>query len=211
MKTMEWRFDASRPSWYPYPGPWDDEPDKAQWVDEATGLPCLIVRNRLGALCGYVGVSAGHPFFEKGYDDVPVDVHGGLTFSGKCQPEPIGDVLDRRDPEERVCHVVDPGEDDNVWWLGFDTAHMNDLVPGMNKKFEARPNETVGQIKARNDLNKWIDERITMSSGPVDDILRETYKTFGYVKEEVTQLAAQLRPLTRTQRVHRRLKGEAKQ
>ena len=39
------------------PGEWTDEPDKLQWVDEATGFDCLIVRNSLGALCGYVGVS----------------------------------------------------------------------------------------------------------------------------------------------------------
>ncbi len=25
-------------------GPWQSEPDKRQWQDEATGLPCLIVR-----------------------------------------------------------------------------------------------------------------------------------------------------------------------
>ena len=27
-------------------GVWDDEPDKKQWRDEATGYPCLIVRNQ---------------------------------------------------------------------------------------------------------------------------------------------------------------------
>jgi hypothetical protein len=44
-------------------GEWDDEPDKMQWQDEATGLPCLIVRGPVGALCGYVGVPEGHPCF----------------------------------------------------------------------------------------------------------------------------------------------------
>lgn len=46
-------------------GAWVDEPDKAQWRDEATGLPCLLVRNQLGALCGYVGVYPDHPYFAK--------------------------------------------------------------------------------------------------------------------------------------------------
>lgn len=66
-------------------GPWDTEPDKAQWVDAATGLDCLIVRNRMGTLCGYVGVPETHPWFKTSYNDVDVDVHGGLTFSDQCQ------------------------------------------------------------------------------------------------------------------------------
>ena len=38
-------------------GPWLAEPDKEQFADEATGLPCLIRRSPTsGALCGYVGV-----------------------------------------------------------------------------------------------------------------------------------------------------------
>lgn len=27
-------------------GQWTNEPDKVQWIDEATGLDCLIVRHR---------------------------------------------------------------------------------------------------------------------------------------------------------------------
>jgi hypothetical protein len=38
MDTIEYRtIDKSQ--WGP--GPWQDEPDKKQWQDEATGLPCL--------------------------------------------------------------------------------------------------------------------------------------------------------------------------
>lgn len=33
-------------------GPWQHEPDKMQYEDPDTGLPCLIVRNAVGALCG---------------------------------------------------------------------------------------------------------------------------------------------------------------
>jgi hypothetical protein len=72
-------------------GPWDDEPDKLQWQDEETSLPCLIVRGPAGALCGYVGVPKEHPLHGKDYDgayDViytgEEGVHGGLTFAGPC-------------------------------------------------------------------------------------------------------------------------------
>jgi hypothetical protein len=130
MKTQEWKFDDSRKRWMPETrdrkGPWDQEPDKRQWMSE-TGLPCLIVRNPYGALCGYVGVSRSHPWYGQNYEDVDSQladededyaVHGGLTFAGTCG--------------EKICHEVEPGEDDDVWWLGFDTAHGFDLIPGMH-------------------------------------------------------------------------------
>ena len=101
------------------PGPWTEESDKKQWRDESTGLPCLIVRHpNLGHLCGYVGVTYKHPAFQKDCDALEIQCiqcHGGLTYSGLCQGE--------------ICHKVDPGEDDRVWWLGFDCGHSWDLSP----------------------------------------------------------------------------------
>lgn len=105
------------------PGPWDDEPDKAQWIDETTGLDCLIVRNHHGTLCGYVGVPPEHPDHGKDYDEVDVDVHGGLTFAGMCDEEA---------PEGHgICHIPEPGRPPDVYWLGFDCGHFMDLSPGM--------------------------------------------------------------------------------
>ncbi len=107
-------------------GPWMNEPDKIQWQDKATGLPCLAVRNcHAGHWCGYVGVDKDHPFFEEDYDNTELEVHGGLTFAAKCdEPEEgFGDC-------DTVCHIVDKGEDDNIWWFGFDCAHLWDMCPG---------------------------------------------------------------------------------
>ncbi len=96
-------------------GPWQEESDRLEW--EYKGFPCLMRRNMeiTGSWCGYVAVPPGHPAFEKGYDDVEVDVHGGLTYANHCQGP--------------ICHVPAPGEPDNVWWLGFDCAHGFDLSP----------------------------------------------------------------------------------
>lgn len=83
MQTLEYStFDKSE---WPH-GPWMSEPDKKQWQDEETGLPCLIVRNHFGALCGYVGVSESHPLYGKDYDAPDVEVHGCLTFADSCRP-----------------------------------------------------------------------------------------------------------------------------
>ena len=105
-------------------GPWEAEPDKVQWADEKTGLPCLIVRNRLGAFCGYVGVAEEHEYFGVYYMDGPdeaIDVHGGLTYSAFRQ--------DFMREEDGICHVPDPGEPERVWWLGFDCNHSCDKAP----------------------------------------------------------------------------------
>jgi hypothetical protein len=56
-------------------GDWQDEPDKMQWQDEATGLPCLIVRGPHGGLCGYVGVAPGHPLHGLDYGSKITGVH----------------------------------------------------------------------------------------------------------------------------------------
>lgn len=120
METIEYTWPFDKSTWGD--GPWITEPDKKQWADEATGYPCLIVRGPVGALCGYVGVSEGHPWFMHDAFTLnpPPDVHGGLTYAGFCQPGP---------EEHAICHIPAPGESDRVWWVGFDTAHMGDVCP----------------------------------------------------------------------------------
>lgn len=119
MKTAEYRT-RDKSTWKA--GPWHDEPDKMQFPDEATGLPCLIVRGPSGALCGYVGVPEAHPLFGEDYGLPDVEVHWGLTYADRCQPH--GD-----DEARGICHVPDEGEPDHVWWFGFDCAHSGDYTP----------------------------------------------------------------------------------
>lgn len=54
---------------------------------------------------GYVRIVEGHPFYDKGYENIPVSVHGGLTFSE---------------------HVMDSTHFSDGYWVGFDTAHYGD-------------------------------------------------------------------------------------
>ena len=88
-------------------GPWDHEPDRIDW-QHRSGLELLMLRSYLGAWCGYVGIPPEHTLFGKRYLEVEgLEVHGGLTFSGK---------VDRR----------------ALWWFGFDCAHAWDLAPGLD-------------------------------------------------------------------------------
>ena len=102
-------------------GEWDNEPDKAHWIDPDTGLDCLIVRGPMGALCGYVGVPKDHPCFGKDYDSVDVNAHGGLTFADFCD--------DESRECEGICHSEKYAANEVVWWLGFDCAHGWDVIP----------------------------------------------------------------------------------
>lgn len=143
METIEYRT-IDKASWPR--GAWDNEPDKVQWQDDATGLPCLIVRGPSGALCGYVGVPDGHPWHGLDYNEVydacetagieAPYAHGGLTYSDHCQPS--------TDEGSGICHKPGPGEPDHAWWLGFDCAHSGDVCPGrshasvfINRRVEA--------------------------------------------------------------------------
>ena len=130
MQTIEYRT-KNKADWGG--GEWDAEPDKKQWLDQATGLPCLIVRNHGGALCGYVGVGPSHPFYEKDYEGPDVRAHGCLTFAGHCQ--------EGGDESQHICHVSD--DPTPVWWLGFDCAHSGDLCPAYDK---SRGWETYGNF-----------------------------------------------------------------
>lgn len=70
-------------------------------------LPCFVLRNSPvngGHFCGYVVLPPGHPWRNMSYDDIDVDVHGGLTFSGTLTDD------------SGVKHRV----------VGFDCAHWGD-------------------------------------------------------------------------------------
>lgn len=122
-KTIDAYVTEDKTTWGD--GPWQQEPDRKEWKDAATGLSCLAHRNmRGGNWCGYVAVPPGHPAHGKNYDDVEVDVHGGLTYGAACRGH--------------ICHVPQPGEPDDVWWLGFDCAHAWDIRPADQARSDLR-------------------------------------------------------------------------
>lgn len=87
--------------------PWLTEPDREEWVS-AGGSRCLVRRGAMGALCGYVAVSVGHPWHGLDWVDIPAHVHGGCTWVGPLDGE------------------------GSTWWVGFDCGRGgSDVIPGL--------------------------------------------------------------------------------
>jgi hypothetical protein len=104
-------------------GPWIEEPDGVEW--KYKGIQCFVKRNDFGALNGYCFVPKGHPFDQpmethecfgnkfsnmKGCFELPIDVHGGITFG-------------ERTIDDRAV-------------IGFDCSHSMDIAPGMENSMK---------------------------------------------------------------------------
>lgn len=72
----------------------------------------------------------------------------------------------------RICHKVEPGEDDNIWWHGFDASHCFDFSPGLAATLRNLPTRSAMEL----------------SRG-------EVYRDMGYMENEVAQLALQLKAM----------------
>ena len=69
---------------------------------EAYGFKCKVIFVRQSHRCGYVGIPKGHVAYDKRYDELPIEVHGGLTYGAV--------------------------EEDGLKWFGFDCAHSEDAT-----------------------------------------------------------------------------------
>ena len=119
----------------------------------------------MGFRCGYVGLKEGNAYYGKHYDDIPVDCHGGLTYSEGLLPV-LEDSWDNKD----------------LWWIGFDTGHFGDGydLDAAIRLFKEYP-ETVQSIKAF---------RKVKQGSPLLD--RGTVRTLEYCKNECLRIISQV-------------------
>lgn len=142
-------------------GAWDSEPDQARWTDEDTGLACLAKRHRQkGHWCGYVGVDSRHSWYGVSQAELEdaAEIHGAVTFAGRCDEGPVA---------QTACHAEEPGEPDELWWIGFHCHHAWDCSPVDLVEEAAR--------------GEWV----AREAG-------EDYRTLGYVQSECRRLARQM-------------------
>lgn len=82
---------------------------------EAHGFKCRVIAFPAYACYnGYVALPKGHPSYGKHYDDIDVEVHGGVTYASFGSDEPLVDEVLRPNPE--------------LYWVGVDTLHAWDTV-----------------------------------------------------------------------------------
>lgn len=189
------------------PGPWQKEPDGAQFVH--AGLQCYVFRNTwvTGSLNGYVAIRPEHPWWGKNYGECvavpPCDPNPPVDFDAWPHMPPPGSRLraamaepswscDHRPDALIDVHggltyggpmpeVLGP-RDMEAWGFGFDTGHAGDLMPLMEATLKA-----VYLLK-KNGAAEWAAHQRIMKQGP----LGETYKTMSYVRQETKRLAEQL-------------------
>lgn len=96
-------------------GPWNEEPDKLEWVESTPfgEVVCLIHRHPdLGFLRGYISIKQRFetPLMESAKEAF----HGGVTHA------------------EYI--------DNDLIMIGFDCAHIRDMIPYQNKRRDLFPN-----------------------------------------------------------------------
>jgi len=132
--------------------PWENEIDG--YSENRSGCHLVIDRDiSMGFLRGYVGVPEGHIFY-------------GITDTdGRIRTAPVHKGITYAD------HINHKNFDSKLWYIGFDAAHVDDLIP-------------------------FIDEGIgawSMLPEPLADLMMQQekenkYLTFKEVHEQVQQL-----------------------
>lgn len=178
-------------------GEWNEEPDKIQFEDPETKMPCLIVRGSSGALCGYVGVTEGHPLFG-------IDYGSCSLKTAKPQGKTDGDDRFSQRIAERMRSRLTCGES----WCDHRPESILNVHGGITfSDFcqERSDNHGICHIPANGEPEKvWWFGFDCAHSGDVCPAYEKFYPSFGdydsyknveYVKGEIAQLAKQLRAM----------------
>jgi hypothetical protein len=137
-----------RVKFYEILGKIEREPNHEEF--EYRGFKCLVRRfMESGVFCGYVGLPEGHKYFGKEYDNIPINVHGGLTYAGH-----------------------DIGDDKTLFYIGFDCDHYMDIAP-----FRAFSNLSYLELIEYGNTYKDIQYVREQIKGMVDQLLDDDMKT----------------------------------
>jgi hypothetical protein len=130
--------------------PWETELTHKQWIEPTTKYKCEVKRNSITlSLCGYVTVPKKHHYYGLSYNNVPANVHGGLTFSdegkfgfdcahaGDLTPGVMLSVLrSAKDPNEYVRLTLDIDTYRTFDWVVDETEKLAKCLYVMDKDLE---------------------------------------------------------------------------
>lgn len=194
-------------------GPWLTEPDRMVWVDEATGLDCMILRAPVtGALCGYVGVPPGHPLHGKpmrdesqehicehcGYDHTLMGAWRQFEATGRTKWPETCDQCPDPHRYEQLYYPLDV-HGGVTYSAPCDGGHICH-IPG-----EGRPHDVfwIGfdcahafdlSPKMEAQMREYVDQELLARRQALDP-WANIYRDIPYVQREVTNLARQLKEM----------------
>lgn len=116
---------------------------------------------------GYINGYVKAPRYLKGtrcHNLQNIDVHGGVTFAGRLQ---------------------NINEDNEGWWIGFDTAHIGD-----GKNFDLVKKEIFDQ-EENPDMSEYYNTNDIFGNSSLDEST-EKFRDLDYVVNECEKLAKQL-------------------
>ena len=119
----------------------------------------LVINVHGTHFCAYVRIPKEHPFFKVPYGCIPIDCHGGLTFSEFTDFAPLKKL--EYDSTFHGFFWSGKWVEENIqmgYWIGWDYAHLGDWMP-------YRPDE--------ND-KKWTPDEIALEAKLViEQIVKE--------------------------------------
>jgi hypothetical protein len=85
----------------------------------------------MGHFCGYVGLPKSHPLYGVSYDEL-------YDTDGYCHGPPEEITYSNGEAHLRNVSPSEEGEILEVWYFGFDKAHIGDLSPCRNLQYRQR-------------------------------------------------------------------------
>ena len=157
------------------------------------GLKCVVVMQRMGHRCGYVGVPKEHRLFGKNYTDYLKIKKADISDKEVSGILPLMFAI--MDDDERIrieayfqVHggiTFSGGRGEypiqvHLWWFGFDCAHYEDM-----NDYESAKKLFSSDLDAVRQLEEL--EQIARDCGMVGEI-----RSFKYAKDQCKKLAEQL-------------------
>lgn len=116
--------------------------------------------------CAYVKLTEGHKYYGADFDDIPINCHGGLTYS--------------------YCYVNSLFTDGG-WWIGWDYAHCTDQI-GKTEGKKWTTSEIIAEVKQvieqLKELHEFVSEVIRV--GKLDE---KSARSAVYFAESVSMYA----------------------
>ena len=133
---------------------------------------------------GYVLLPHNHPFYGIDYDDINVNVHGGLTYGKKFESEHFLEWVEGREIDGDVT-IENYKKFNGYWIIGFDTNHFGDNENNCTKNYVM--NET------NHLMNKCLDKNIKGMN---------RYLSIYFRKDKLIKINASVLALSSKQDVH---------